>query len=55
MLKENQQSDHNNYETVTFVNAVNRCKLINSSKAILLIVQHLKKAFRIMNVVVQES
>jgi len=45
MLMKNHQSDHNNYTAVTFVNAINRGKLINASRAILLIVQHLEKAF----------
>jgi len=34
MLMENHQSDHN-YTAVTFVNSVNRGKLINASRAIL--------------------
>ncbi|KAE9521578.1 hypothetical protein AGLY_018042 [Aphis glycines] len=53
MLMENHQSDHNNYIAVTFVNAVNRGKLINASRAILLIVQHLEKTFQV--IVVQKS
>ncbi|KAF0746950.1 THAP domain-containing protein 9 [Aphis craccivora] len=53
MLMENYQSDHNNYTAVTFVNAVNRGKLINASRATLLIVQHLEKAFQV--IVVQKS
>lgn len=51
MLMEN-QSDHN-YTTITFVKAVDRGKLINASKATLLIVQHLERAFQV--IVVQEK
>jgi len=56
MLIENHQSDHNDIQPL-LCECINRGKLNNSSKAILLIVQYLEKAFQFSSVVelVQES